>query len=77
MNIPVEQLEAEALHLPVRERARLVRRLIESLDDEEDEDATEVEQAWEGEIRRRLEEYDAGRVQAIPAPEVFSELRTP
>jgi putative addiction module component (TIGR02574 family) len=35
----------------------------------------EVERAWEEEIRRRLEEYRAGEVQAIPAAEVFAEAR--
>jgi putative addiction module component (TIGR02574 family) len=77
MSTPLERLEAEVLALPPGERARLARRLIESLDipDDGDEDPTEVEIAWEAEIRRRLSEYDAGAVQAIPAAEVFAELR--
>ena len=36
MSMPLEQLEAEALGLPIRERARLANRLLESLN----EDAT-------------------------------------
>jgi putative addiction module component (TIGR02574 family) len=75
MSLPLEQLEAEVLDLPLRERARLARRLIASLDVDTDQDPAEVERAWKEEIRRRLEEYRAGNVQAIPAAEVFAEAR--
>ncbi len=50
-------------------------RLIASLDEDADEDPSEVEQAWEEEIQRRLAEYRAGMVQPIPAAEVFAEAR--
>lgn len=75
MALPLEQLETEALELSLPERAHLARRLIASLDEGIDEDPAEVERAWEEEIRRRLEEYRAGKVQAIPAGEVFAEAR--
>jgi putative addiction module component (TIGR02574 family) len=75
MTLRVEQLEAEALALPPHDRVRLVERLIESLEADEDEEPTEVEGAWGEEIRRRLEEFDSGAVKAIPASEVLAELR--
>lgn len=77
MTMPVEQLEAEALALPSHDRIRLVERLIESLDEDEseDEDPAEIERAWEEEIRRRLEEFDSGAVEAIPAAEIIADLR--
>jgi putative addiction module component (TIGR02574 family) len=75
MSLPLDRLEAEALELPARERARLAHRLIASLDEDAEEDPTEVERAWEEEIQRRLEEYQAGAVQTIPASEVFAEAR--
>jgi putative addiction module component (TIGR02574 family) len=75
MSLPLDRLEAEALELPARERARLAHRLIASLDEDADEDPAEVERAWKEEIQRRLEEYRAGAVQAIPASEVFAEAR--
>jgi putative addiction module component (TIGR02574 family) len=75
MTMPVEQLEADALALPPHERVRLVERLIESLEPDEDEEPTEVERAWGEEIRRRLEEFDSGAAEAIPASEVIAELR--
>jgi len=55
---------AAALRLPANARAALAAGLIESLDDSEtDED---VEAAWSDEVRRRLAEFDAGGVKAIP-----------
>lgn len=75
MSRPLEQLEAEALNLPASERARLARRLLVSLDDEDAEDPQEVERAWGEEIRRRLEAYHAGTVQTIPASEVLAKAR--
>ena len=74
MSISPQQIEAGALELPTSERARLARRLIVSLD-EEVEDPTEVERAWEAEIQRRLDEYRAGKVQTTPAADVFSDAR--
>lgn len=75
MGLPLEQLEAEALELPLPERARLVQRLIASLDEDTDEDPAGVERAWEEEIRRRVAELDAGTAELIPAEQVFAELR--
>jgi putative addiction module component (TIGR02574 family) len=75
MSRPLEQLEAEVLDLPPSDRARLARRLLASLDDEDAEDPQEVERAWEEEIRRRLEAYRAGQVQTIPASEVLANAR--
>ncbi len=75
MSMPPERLEAEVLGLPTRERARLARRLIESLDEEATEDPREVERAWEDEIERRLQEYRSGSVGTIPASEVIAEAR--
>ena len=74
MSMSPQQIEARALELPASERARLARRLIESLD-EEGEDPTEVERAWEAEIQRRLDEYRMGKVQTTPAADVISEAR--
>jgi putative addiction module component (TIGR02574 family) len=75
MALPLKQLEAEALELPLQERAQLVRRLIASLDQDVDDDPAEVERAWEEEIRHRLAELEAGTAELIPADQVFAELR--
>lgn len=76
MGLPLKQLEAEALELSPRERAQLAHSLIVSLDDDAEDDPAEVERAWEDEIRRRLEEVDAGTAELIPAEDVFAELRS-
>jgi putative addiction module component (TIGR02574 family) len=57
----------DGLRLSEKERAMVADRLLESLDDEVDEDA---EAAWEEEIRRRVEEIDQGLVKTIPWEEV-------
>ena len=64
-----EELEARARQLPREERARLAEALISSLDEE-----AEVERAWDEEIRRRLQELDAGSVETVPGEEVLAEL---
>ncbi len=74
MSMSRQQIEADALGLPANERARLARRLIQSLD-EEIEDTAEAERAWDAEIQRRLDEYRAGKGQTTPAADVFSEVR--
>ena len=64
------EIEAEVLKLPVHERARLAQLLLVSLDEDD-----EVERAWTEEVQRRLEDYEAGRTRAIPAAEVFADVR--
>ena len=58
-----KQLLAEALQLPPEERAALAGELIQSLDSEVDDDA---EAAWSAEIRRRIEQLDAGLAKTVP-----------
>ena len=68
---PAEILK-EALELPPDARAALATSLIDSLDQEVDEDA---EAAWELEIARRLQEIDSGQVKLVPWAEVRRRLR--
>lgn len=70
MPLAPQELEAAALTLPLRDRARLAQRLLESLDED-----GEVEQAWAAEVERRLDVHDRGQVQAIPGEEVFAKAR--
>jgi putative addiction module component (TIGR02574 family) len=66
----VQELEAALLKLPNQERARLAEVLIDSLDEE-----NAIAQAWTDEAERRLEELRSGKVQSIPAEEVFARIR--
>ncbi len=70
MSMNVEALEAEALHLPPGERARLVERLIASLDAD-----PEVEKAWAAEVKRRQAQVDSGEVALLSGPEVLAKLK--
>jgi putative addiction module component (TIGR02574 family) len=75
MGLPLKQVEAAALDLPLRERAQLAHRLLASLDEDVEEDQEEVERAWEEELRRRVAEVESATAELIPAEQVFAELR--
>ncbi len=70
MSSTVEAIEAEALQLSAAERARLVERLIASLDTD-----PEVEEAWAAEVERRSAEIESGAVSLIPGPEALASLK--
>ena len=70
MSSIAEELEAAALSLPPNERARLARRLIVSLEEED-----EVGEAWRHEVKRRLEAYRGNEVESPSATEVMEEAR--
>jgi putative addiction module component (TIGR02574 family) len=37
--------------------------------------ATDVEDVWADEVKRRMEDLDSGRVQGVPAEQVFARAR--
>jgi putative addiction module component (TIGR02574 family) len=61
-----EDVLKDALQLPAGVRAALAGCLLDSLDQEVDDDA---EAAWQAEISRRLADLASGTVQPIPWPE--------
>lgn len=73
-----DTLLAQVLHLPIDERADLVRQAAASLDPDSDPDATE---AWALEIGDRVRALRRGELKTIPAAEIFARaqerLRTP
>lgn len=71
MSSTVEALEAEALQLTAAERARLIERLIASLDID-----PEVEDAWAAEVERRNAEIESGAVSLISGPEALARLKS-
>jgi putative addiction module component (TIGR02574 family) len=73
MSTEAEELLSAALALPAEARAALAGQLLESLDDAATDD--EVEAAWTAEIRRRLDDVDAGRVRPVPWDQAFARLR--
>jgi putative addiction module component (TIGR02574 family) len=68
-----KDIAAEALELPLTARAELASQLLDSLDDLTEE---ENDLLWAHEAERRFAEYKAGRIEAIPAEEVFARLRS-
>ncbi len=70
---PARELEAKALKLTRRGRARLAQRLLSSLDQEIDADA---EKFWLEEAERRLGELKSGKVAGIPAEKVIKKARS-
>lgn len=70
-----DQLLAEALDLPLEDRAHLAEYLISSLEDIEDVDAAQIEREWMAELSKRAAEIDSGTVRTEPATEVFRAAR--
>lgn len=68
----VKALEREALKLPVDDRARLVRELLDSLDDLPSQ---EIDRLWLEEASRRATQIDAGEVALVPGEEVDRKAR--
>ena len=72
MNLSLEELETQAMRLPAALRAILANRLAESLTAAE---LAEIDEEWNVEIKRRLDELHSGQVKTIPGDEVFAEVR--
>lgn len=70
MTESLEAVQTAALNLSAEERAELIELLIDTV-----LPAPPLHPAWEAEIARRVADLDAGLTQAIPAEQVFAELR--
>jgi len=68
----VAALQDELLKLPATERARLIEVLWNSLSEPE---LKSREAAWAAESERRIDAYEAGRLQARDAQTVFAEWK--
>ena len=64
-----DQVEIEALALPRHARARIAELLIASLDED-----SEIERAWDEEVRRRVQEIRSGQAQTVSGEDVFKEI---
>ncbi|MEA2166636.1 MAG: hypothetical protein QOK37_4763 [Thermoanaerobaculia bacterium] len=67
-----EDIIADALQLPIRDRAVLASRLLDSLDDLSEEESDQLAE----EAERRYAGFKAGEIEAIAAEEVFARLRS-
>jgi putative addiction module component (TIGR02574 family) len=73
MSKSVAELEQEARHLPIQDRALLAQHLIASIDPGEDVDA---EAAWLEEAEKRYQAYRQGKLIAKPVDQVFREAKS-
>ena len=69
MSTTLETLQAEALRLLPQDRARLLDRLIASLDVD-----TEAEAAWDAMADQREGEIETGTVETVPLDVVIAKL---
>jgi putative addiction module component (TIGR02574 family) len=71
MPMSVSEIEAAVRALPAAEREALCERIAESLE----VPLTVEEQAWADVAERRADELRTGKVQGVPADEVFRKAR--
>ena len=70
MSMLLEELETALLRLPSADRARLLDRVVASLDEDRQRD-----QAWDRLAAMRDAEIERGESSAVPAAEVLARLR--
>jgi len=76
MSMSNDELREHLMQLPPHDRVQLAYEMLESVEEDElDDDPEEVEAAWTEEIKRRVDDLKAGRVELIPSEEVFAEAR--
>ncbi|HXJ96831.1 MAG TPA: addiction module protein [Terriglobia bacterium] len=66
------QLLEEALSLPPAERAQLAEQILTSLDFGE---RSEIDALWAQEAEERLDAFERGQLKAIPAADVFRDIK--
>ena len=74
MSLTLEALTDEVLRLAPKDRSRLLRDVVASLDDESDDSPEAVAAAWDEEIARRVADMDAGLTEWVPGEEAMRRL---
>jgi putative addiction module component (TIGR02574 family) len=70
MSPEISDLLKRALALPVEERAALANTLLDSLETKNET----VQEAWDREVARRIEDLKAGKAVTVPWEELHREL---
>jgi putative addiction module component (TIGR02574 family) len=68
-----EEVRQIACELPKEQRIQLADSLLESVGTNAD-GAAAIEAAWDGEIKRRLDEIDSGAVELVPLEDVLARM---
>ena len=72
MGTSYEEMAAEAMKLPLRDRVKLAQQLASSLDGAVE---TDVEELWLAEAERRMQELRTGKAKGIDAANAFPKAR--
>ncbi len=70
MAATIDELENKARELSVKQRGELISRLLATLEGEPEGTPEEIAAAWDEEIRRRVDDMEAGRTQWIAEEDV-------
>ena len=74
MSPEVSDLLKRALALPVDERAALVNTLLDSLETTNESVTGSVQEAWDREVARRIEDLKTGKAVTVPWEQLHREL---
>jgi len=72
MSTDLAELRRTIQQLSQKDRAALAHDILLTLDDEEDEEG--VGEAWQAEVKKRVEEYRSGQMASITEDELFARL---
>jgi putative addiction module component (TIGR02574 family) len=75
MSPEVSDLLKRALSLPVDERAALANTLLDRLETANESATSSVEEAWDQEVARRIEDLKTGNAVTVPWEQLRRELR--
>lgn len=74
MTAVAEKIMTNALDLPPVDRAELIERLFVSFDPAPN---PKIDEAWAIEVESRIDAFDAGKIKASSADEVFKRISQP
>ena len=73
MTSNINEIGKKALELSARDRALLIRQLLESLDDGDEEE--NAEELWNNEVKRRYDQYKQGKTSERSANQVLKNAK--
>ncbi len=73
MTSNINEIGKKALELSARDRALLIRQLLESLDDGDEEE--NAEELWNNEVNRRYDQYKQGKTSERSASQVLKNAK--
>ncbi len=74
MTSNINEIGKKALELSARDRALLIRQLLESLEEGEEEENSE--ELWIDEAKRRYNRYKQGKISERPVNQVLKDAKT-